>query len=517
MKIDRKASFIHAVYPFLFDAFEPGSFEKRVRAIESARWPVEDRKINVWQMALFPEAELLPHVARYLNPPDTTAATARLWKLNDRLQDIYGLDGKAGWRLRSPRGEVPFRFGETGEDYFAAQLALFHIGVGFLTARIRPETDELDDWLDFLHHFRFAWGERGASVQAERQIDDGASVPFFPEPAGGINEHADGSGYFGELLDAMLRTGALDGETAPWWRDVFVRGRLLPFTALYVDALPEEQIPIVVYRVHNCFHARQEIHPASEDISLDRPALMPYAENQWFVFTLESGAFVAFDAPDTRFYRAVLPRHLRDQYFILFLLALHQRFALMKLSDEVAMNWLAGNEGDSESPLEMKREESFRRIRDALLAFTARGHFTQVMQRKNHHRCYLKWQETFQVKQLYGEVSDEVREMHNYLLMRRTERLQQLAEEQQRQSNAEAEASRARAQYLERLISYLALLLGVPALLLSYLGINLRGFTSEEGLKWWMPALAGLGGVLFGGIIVWMVSLLARRSHKGRR
>ena len=52
-----------------------------------------------------------------------------------------------------------------------------------------------------------------------------------------------------------------------------------------------------------------------------------------------------------------------------------------------------------------------------LILVHSKGQFVQVMQRQHHHRCYLKWQETLQVPQLFDEVSREVREMHEYLLV----------------------------------------------------------------------------------------------------
>jgi hypothetical protein len=168
------------------------------------------------------------------------------------------------------------------------------------------------------------------------------------------------------------------------------------------------------------FHARQEMHPAPPDLRLERPSLLPYAEGLWVLFSLDGGAFWACDAPKTDFFRVQLPDHLGRQYFLLFLLALHQRFALMALSEKVAAYWpLDGSMGDEDA-----RERAFGEIRDRFLAFTARGYFTQVMQQEHHHRCYRQWQRTFQVNQLYREVRNEVREIHDYLMLRRTQRLE---------------------------------------------------------------------------------------------
>ena len=146
-----------------------------------------------------------------------------------------------------------------------------------------------------------------------------------------------------------------------------------------------------------------------------------------------------------------MPAHLREQYLLLFLLALHQRFTLMHLSDQVSARWLGGDNPEAEA--------RFADLCEALLEFTARGYFHQVMQRDHHHRCFHAWQQVFETERLYQEVSDEVRELHGILLMRKTERIQHLAEEQRRlldeKALADAERERA-AQDTERLDGQLA-------------------------------------------------------------
>jgi len=487
--VDGKASFVQFVYPFLY---ETETFAEREATLEQAQWPGREQRL--WQAERFPEDEMLPHVARFLNPPKDTPATVRLWQLESGALDstTAGLGGQVQWQLTFPRHQIPIQFE-------AVRPALFRIGVGLLTVRVKPVSATPPDWYDFLHFFRFARGQRGVGLEAHRRVGVDPQTrqpqmrPFFPEPAGGLISHPEGKGTLGDLLDALLRTGALPKDPTPWWREVFVSGQLLPFAVLYIDQLPPDETTFLLYRLRNFFHARQTLHPAPEDLRLDHVALLPYADQQWFGFSLDGGSFVACDAPRTDFFRVVLPSHLYTQYFLLSLLALHQRFALMKFSEEVAQNWLTcGNQLSTEErqKADEEREAAFERIRDALLSFTARGHFVQVMQREHHHRCYRKWQENFQVDRLYQEVLDEVREMHSYLLLRRTERLQTIVEAQRKQAEEEARAevqrdreAQERARRLEERISWLSVGIGVPAVLFSFLGINIKDFTNSDGLS----------------------------------
>jgi hypothetical protein len=150
-------------------------------------------------------------------------------------------------------------------------------------------------------------------------------------------------------------------------------------------------------------------YPPCAELRPDHPCLLEYAQDMWFTFAQQAAGFVAFNAPSNagNFFRTDLPRRLRNRYFLLYQLALHQKFMLMHLSDQVSESWLRGDEAT--------RMATFTRIRDALLEFTARGYFAQVMQLEQHHRYYCRWRETLQLETLYQEVSDEVREMHDYL------------------------------------------------------------------------------------------------------
>lgn len=458
MSVNRDASFILFVYPFLFAAED---FEARAQSAGRAVIGRNEREGRqpLWRAKRFPEDDLLEHVRRYLNPPEGVPATALLWEMEPNAVRLWlrGFTGgkQACWQLQFGRRKpIPFQLR-------AVQLALFRLGVGFLILEAQPGSEALDDWLDFLHAFRFAWGQRGVKVQAQ-----------LPEQASAVLQS------IGTLIDDLLqRVGFPSGEAARRSREVFVPGQLLPFATLYVEAgrLSRKRVGELLYRVHRFFPSKRVIHPSEQELQLEHPNRLPYAERIWFTFSLEGGAFVAVKTPHTDFFRRELPRRLREQYFLLFLLALYQRFALIRLSQEVSEKWLAGKARE--------RARAFERIRNALLEFTARGYFTQVMQRENHHRAYQKWQEVFQLERLYQEVSGEVREMHDYMLAEQTRRL-------------------------ERRLNLLGAFVGAPALVMTFLSINLYSVTTKgEGMPLWLALLISVGGGgLLGALVLWLLS-----------
>ena len=503
-KVDLTASALRFVYPFTFDG---STLPRRAEAIEQAAWQGARQPLKIWQPDEFPSADLLSHVAAFLRPPADSIRTAALWRMDEAaLRSPAGLGGGADhpgatWTLVTRHGDIPFALHEVS-------LALFRHGVGFLTVAARPTSPSADEWFDFLHHFRFISGQRAAVVRAERGLapDDRGAGParaaYFPAVAG---PDRDGQPHhMREIVEGLLRAGTTGDETNPWWEQVFVPGMLLPYASLFIDGCDSTRTGEMLFRLRNFFHANQDVHPAEQ--AADDPYALPYSEGQWFFFSLNGGGFLARDAPATPFFRQTLPAHIAHQYFLLFLLALQQRFVLMMLSQEVSRRWVAAGAEISDAD----RVAAFARIRDALLAFTAQGYFAQTMQEEHHHRCYERWQQTFQLDRLYDEVNAEVREMFADLDLRQRHAAARLAEQQERQSKM-----------MERRLNLIGFLVGVPVWLFVLINssVNLATVRSAifragpSGTQWYDLVLSvGLGAIGIGLALI-LYRMLAARSQ----
>lgn len=498
MPIDPKPSFINFVYPFLFD---PGAFDDVVEHTRGTTWQLAKERAAVWEARQTSTEDWLPHVANYLNLPSVPTAddqahpgTAHLWRLSSACLDSprgLGATKQVDWQMtfREPPTSV-------GIALDGVDLALFSLGAGFLTFKIKVRSDRVEDWLD-VHHFGRFLGATGRAplLVLNRRTGPGTVEPFFPDPqqllaasAEGQEVIRTGQGRLRHLVTTLLASAGFLGADGPQVREVYVRDRLLPFAVVYLDEAginsSSEEVQELLYQLRRMFHSQQPLYPVPSELRPRAPHYLPYARDQWFWFSLEGGGFLAVNAPDTDFFRQELPAHLDEQYFLTFLLALQQRFVLMDLSDDVARNWRAGDRG--------ARREVFTRISAAFLDFTARGYFVQVMQRENHHRCYRRWQRCFQISRLYAEVREEVREMHDSLQKAFQER---------------------RGREFNRLTLLFSILYAAPALALAFLSINLKGLTTaSEGLS--ALEAAGRAGVIALGLfpVFWLLWWLLHES-----
>ena len=462
-------SFIRFLYPFIF-----ATDTCDARAALVAAGP-GDPHTKFWDNEHFPAEELLPYIADYLNPQTKTPPTAYCWRMSDGAFKRWTGHG-AEWCLSLHKGSLPTTIPFVFES---VRLALFRGGVGLLAVDAKPTDDSMDSWFDFLHYFRFAGGHRGVHLLGKRAVPPEHSQHAQPFQF---------TGTLGQRIAELLNPLQLQGENGQWWKDIFVTGQLIPFFGLFADKIPTGDFATMAYRARNFFHSKQEMHPSNYDLSPQNPLLLEYADNQSFVFSLEGGGFLAGVTPSTPFFQETLPGHLRREYALLFMLALHQRFALTQLLLRVSAHWLHADEH--------QRLCEFERSRNIMLEFTARGYFTHVMQREHHHRCYSKWRETFQVEKLYEQVSSTIREMHSHLDLRQAEQMRQVVEQQEGQ-----------AKRLERRISAIALLLVMPSL-----ALNVAGAVHQ--LHWQLTTGALVTGLALGWLVLLVLNRIRDRPAK---
>ncbi|MCX7974047.1 MAG: hypothetical protein N3B16_06035, partial [Candidatus Aminicenantes bacterium] len=357
-------STIKFVYPFTFEPSLFSNFTGNISLKVTSQEQGESKEIIVWEEDdSFPKDDLIRHVSKYINPTEDIEATAWFLKLNNEfLSSPKYLGSKCDWYLlmrdkkELPEEKIPFQI-------INIQLALFISGVGLLCLEAKPKVDDTDAWFDFLHYFRFFKGNRSKKIFLQRKIGfdkekrEPIWQPFFPQPCGGLQNHPDGIGQLDEIIDMLLLTVVRDKQR--WWDDIYIYGQMLPYVNIFAKEVKEEDKPYFIYKIRNFFHSKQQIFPSRDDLDLNHPNNLHYTQDSLFTFSLDGGAFIYFDAPDTPFFRVTLPDHLKAHYFFLFILALQQRFSLISLSCLVSRYAVEKDE--------KKKLNIFERIRENLI------------------------------------------------------------------------------------------------------------------------------------------------------
>lgn len=499
-------SFLRLVVPFRFGDSDPSTlFDETVASLG-----------DEWSTANPRSVDLTLHVANHLCGREDGVRPPVIGGFFRRQGPSVGRLLSKPWIVQSPGRSVDVPFRLTGIN-----LALFRIGLAYIWIDVEPRGANAGDLLDLAHRLR-----QVRDVERAPKLVRGDEVMTLPD-----------------LVESVMPP-MLSGS--PRLTDDSLA---IAYTAAFVssDGLDEGEVSMVRQRFRRFFHRAQLVVPEECDIDL-MPNDLQYRVGQWFWHSMDGGGFLAFDPPEDSFSRGTMSAHLKDCYFLNLQFALMQRDALQLISEKAASAWdLAG---DSISD----RAEAFRQIRQLLLLFTTQYRFTQIQQRSNHHVDYRRWLEVLEVEALHAELRAEVHDMSAYLdelreyeeaQSRYSEKKQRAAElaaqqtrqrleDQQRASDLEERRERERLEDQQRAdreesdrkqreqeaerraerdrkITQLVAFFALPTLALTFLGVNISGVTTGDGVSFIVAStVLGLGFVV-GAVLGWAI----RRRSEG--
>lgn len=245
--------------------------------------------------------------------------------------------------------------------------------------------------------------------------------------------------------------------------------------------------PEIGQKLVDLFHLRRmykDIFLASErDLDLeDNPEVTVTFENITFGQSLEGGIILVEDSGDPFF--AAFDGKARYNYFMPYLLALHQRFALIHF----AINLAALNETDL---------ATVRRLRESAFHFVLRWRFGQVSHTTMYNRVYEKWRQVLGLEELLQEIKGELEE------------LDELLERQSREEEARREKA------VQATLTLLNLFTLPILLTASIFGMNVAEL-ADGRFSWWSPRFWLTFGLIFGIIALgfWGFQVLAKYRRK---
>ncbi len=292
---------------------------------------------------------------------------------------------------------------------------------------------------------------------------------------------------FGDVIRSLLGQIRVDSAEGNWWQHGYLDGQMLPFVVLFVrsENVAADTYSRTLYRLGNFFRAGQGINPTTEELSPLRSHVLAYADRHHFTFAVEGAAFLAWNSPSNPFFEEDLPSHLKDQYFLLYLIALQERLSLFQISRHVSDRWL-----DAAC---RERAAAFDQIQQMFLEFTARGYFAQATQRSHHQRFYQRCMRVLEVPELFSEVDGEIGEMAS------AARLQ-----------LDRELSSAQS-WLGTVVGLIGVVVGAPSLALAIMGLDVAEWPAPWSL--WQVAGVTVGAAALVGTLVialWFYKRLRR-------
>jgi hypothetical protein len=487
-EVDLERSSYRLICRFTF----PGnSFRDIQKNVEAAEWHLRKRPLRVWVEAKIDSESMVEEIADFIFAEENPSVVK--WKAQGSIcQSPMGLASDFPWWLDAGRGRICLKFR-------GAELMIFSSGIGFVVLEMVPthspfgEHDSLsptqtESWVELARAARLIRDDRAPSLFVGESVSDtqsfGELIPAFPR-AGGILARTEGTGRLKDIADALVSTlglpaaGNFEAESDENSRvEVVLTTQACSYITLFLNGSSDAEARDLVLRLRAGARAGEDMLPSLSDLGPEDAGAYQRSKSAWLFASPTAIGFVGFDLPRTGYY-GQLHHQLAREYQLCTLFVLQQRHALLELMRSVGEAWLEAKVG--------KRVRAFRTIQESLHSLMARGMTSQLMQRRAPHRFYGALQSNLQVNELYEQVRSSVSDLNEAVRMQLNERI-------------------------ERNIALFALLFGVPSVVLTFLGINIRGLTAPDAITLRL-ALAFVALALLVGILLTQVLL----KPKGER
>ncbi|MCI3920000.1 hypothetical protein MO973_07110 [Paenibacillus sp. TRM 82003] len=366
-----KNHFAALIVPFYFDA----PYEEAIDAVDAERFepiaPTADRCFEHIRTLVSHAAE--PH------------AIGRLWRLTQRGRKTYGLPNNHHTTLvcASKAGSWTFAVD-------TVQLYLFETGTGFLVHHVRFEgIEEPRDFTDGLYALKKIAGH-GYEIRFERRISKTEIVtePFrFAAAAAGAV-----SPFGGRFFDG-------DGVTP---------SEAIAFSGALLDLETKEAettVSDVLFRLRRAY--REAYKPVEVDPRTDEDTIRPF-ENSRFGVSLEGLANVVTRTGDSEtdaFFEGPYFHQLKSTYLFLYILGLHQKYALVYLSK--LAGGLQGEPGGEKAELRAQ-SDAIDALKRRCIRFMLRSSYHQVSYNTHHSDVYELIRRRLRIEELSKEVNESL-------------------------------------------------------------------------------------------------------------
>ena len=237
-----------------------------------------------------------------------------------------------------------------------------------------------------------------------------------------------------KLLTASLghpvgtRSTEATSKTEISWRPFHER-RFLTYVFGLIDsgrineACSYDRIRRPLYQLRRSFS--EDYRPTPEQLrDTDNPEVLRTFANIAFGFSTEGGAVLAWpDDENQTFITEHLPPRIRQNYFFLCVLALHQHYACTHLARRIGnLDYEKGRSSSSETT------QTARDLREHIFAFLVQSWFHDVSDRRIYNQVYKRWQGVLDIRRHFDEVKSQVGEVDDYLQRVKNDREQRFAD-----------------------------------------------------------------------------------------
>jgi hypothetical protein len=277
------------------------------------------------------------------------------------------------------------------------ELFLFETGVGFLVFRIEYQGDIDPDTIADANYYckrtlgdnyRLSWDKSTGNGQTDQVATSFADI---------------GKKLLGPLGVSTYFESAVQGENRNGFQ-ILVYSVLLLNKGLLAMPVPEREHTIgdLVFKLRRSF--KDSYKPAPAEYALDNnPEVFRAFENSYWGFALEGLANIVYEVDDevtNHFFRNTYPGNIKKTYFMLYIIALHQRYALTFLNIQATEI--------EKPPIKAKNIHPIKKLMEKISYFALRGYYSQTGDNTHQAKFYKHIVHMLAIDQLKHELDTEM-------------------------------------------------------------------------------------------------------------
>lgn len=376
-----KYQYTHFIYPF---TIENGKYESFLKSILSPK--------NLWEFKIHEEKEdeesynfFLPYMKKFLFPTLT-------WD-NEYVKEFKGANKSKQLNMIKKSTCLTFNlnlnilkkgtnykksFGQILFDILEIKLICFETGICFIDIKTEIEDTgsiNFNQILDFNEAFRNIMNKEITTLKA-KDIDN-------------IND-----------ISVFIKSVISLYETKDISRKAYDKMFTYSYVCLDKECWNKKQDYL---KIKNEFYKLQYVMNSSSSaiFNLENETLNSNSYSRWqfseFGFSKESGVVLVSDAE--KYNITKMPYNYEKKYLYMLLLAFYQRVSLINFSQDLIQN----------------SKHTIKPLKKKLNKFTHSSWFSQITNSENGMDIWKKWQEAFELKELYDEVHREYLEYYDYI------------------------------------------------------------------------------------------------------
>lgn len=351
------------------------------------------KEARLWSPDRLGSYHMKENTALMLGVREAPGTIGQIYALADAVRrelDIPDARTEVFLHCRGRKEALPLRLGQI-------RLVLFHTGIGFLELGVTCCSQRPEDLLDLNYFLCEVKGGQNELCYHKRTGKDTSEEIRF------------------HCLDLVRKLTASLGEVDDFDTDPglrYVNNKPLAFTFLLMDRMPED-VGRMMFNLRTNFKASYQAPQEQYDLRTARNIFHPFENIYWGVSLNAVVCCAALSGvPGTdHFFRTTFPNNLRESYLYLYLLRLHQRYAIQDFQRQFA--YISAGEREQEQIYDAYAKASALRERCAVFKLQCMFREPASVEHINEYDRFLA--ENLQIHESFSDFEDGIRQMEALL------------------------------------------------------------------------------------------------------